>query len=426
MAGESRGQVVSAQDGRCGACGRHLEDANASGPEDIKSPEQFRVILDHMADMIAVIDANGKRLYNSPSYRRVLDDPQALQGTDSFSEIHPDDQAKLKQMFDDTMRTGVGRRAEYRFLRKDGSVRYIESQGDVIRDASGRSAKMVVVSRDITDRKHAEEEIRTAYRNLRDAQTQLIQSEKLASIGQFAAGIVHDLKNPLGIVLTGTELLLGMERTRDINWEVFAESIRLMRESVERANKMVQGLLSLSRREELKLTPEEMNTVVARAGELVKKEQPGANVGISQDLMTDAPRVLIDRDQMEQVLINLISNAIQAMPHGGSIRLATSMTRVKEGGPRVGKRITDFFRPQDEALVVEIADTGPGMPKETLEKIFEPFFTTKPRGQGTGLGLAIVRSIIEGHRGVVEATSQVGQGTTFRIILPIPSETATA
>ena len=139
-------------------------------PEQLyQSEEQFRVITESISDLIAVLDLEGKRLYNSPSYKDVLGDPIALRGTDSFNEIHPDDRERIRKIFHDTVRTGRGQRAEYRFLLSDGSIRYIESEGSAIPDAEGKTAKVVVVSRDVTERKRAEEALRESeekYRSL--------------------------------------------------------------------------------------------------------------------------------------------------------------------------------------------------------------------------------------------------------------------
>ena len=134
-----------------------------------QSEEQFRVITESISDLIAVLDLEGKRLYNSPSYKDILGDPTALLGSDSFNEIHPDDRERIRKIFQETVRTGRGQRAEYRFLLRDGSIRYIESQGSVIPDAEGKTAKVVVVSRDVTERKRAEEALRESeekYRSL--------------------------------------------------------------------------------------------------------------------------------------------------------------------------------------------------------------------------------------------------------------------
>ena len=395
-------------------------DSKTSGQGVPAHDEQLRLILDHVADLIAIIDKNGKRLYNSPSYRTVLGDPGKLEGTDSFGEVHPEDKVRLRQTFDETIQTGVGRRSEYRFVRKDGSIRYIESQSDVVRDAAGQPDKVVVVSRDITERKQAEEEIRTAYQNLQALQGELIQSEKLASIGQFAAGIVHDLKNPLGIVTTGASLLRRMQQAGGTFDERATEALALIEESATRATAMVHGLLDLARRDDLKLSLEDMHAVIEASVASIKHAQVPAGIEIPTALEAAPSQVMMDREQMQQVLINLVTNAIHAMPNGGTVRLTTAIVPVPADAPRVGRRAA-LFKPGDRTFVVDITDTGTGISEENLKKIFEPFFTTKPRGQGTGLGLAIVRSMVENHHGLIEVTSRLGQGTTFRITLPLPA-----
>jgi len=385
-------------------------------PDAARRDDLFRMILEHMGDLVAVLDTAGRRLYNSPSYRQVLGRAEELRGSSSFDEIHPDDRAKVKQVFEETVRTGTGRRSEYRFVRSDGEIRHIESQGDVIRDESGRPANVVVVARDITERKRQEEELRLAYRTLQEAQAQLIQSEKLASIGQFAAGIVHDLRNPLGIIMGSAEFL---KEAGGSDPKVLTEYVDMILEGTARANAIVKGLLSLSRRNEVKLAPADIRALLGGCLDLLRKEHPGASLELRTRFADALPEVRLDSDQMQHVLLNLLSNAVQAMPGGGRIEMAASTSEARMGMPRVGRRITDFFREGDPVLVVEVSDTGAGIPEGTLQKIFEPFFTTKPRGEGTGLGLAIVRSIVEAHRGTIEARSRPGVGTTFTITLPL-------
>ena len=200
-----------------------------------QSEEQFRLIAENISDLIAVLDLEGKRLYNSPSYKDVLGDPTALLGSVSFNEIHPDDRERIRQLFQQTVRTGHGLRAEYRFLLRDGTIRYIESQGSVIPDAKGNTAKVVVVSRDVTKRNQFEERLR--------------QAEKMEAVGQLAGGVAHDFNNLLTIVNGYGEVLLSELPTDDTRRGYVKEILS----AGNRAASLTRQLLAFSRRQVLEV-----------------------------------------------------------------------------------------------------------------------------------------------------------------------------
>ncbi|MBI3088474.1 MAG: HAMP domain-containing protein [Candidatus Omnitrophica bacterium] len=258
-------------------------------------------------------------------------------------------------------------------------------------------------------------ELQTAYHQLRDAQDQLIQSEKLASLGQMAAGISHELKNPLGIILMGVNYLetqVGSDGRQ-------AETLQLMKEAVSRSDFIVRGLLDLSRPTELLLKPSDLGTVVEESLASVQQAQPIPNIRVVKDLAPNLPPALADPARLNQVFVNLIGNAVQAMPDGGTLTIRLYPKTMAQADRGVGRRATDFFQAGETALVCEIADTGGGIPKDRRSKLFEPFFTTKPRGQGTGLGLAVSRTIVEAHRGLIRLDSEEGRGTTAVVTLPM-------
>src|SRR2546421_9257611 len=190
--------------------------------------ELFRQITENVDDLIVVLDLEGKRLFNSPSYRRLLGDPDALIGTDAFAEVHPEDRDRIKRLFRETVTTGEGQRTEYRFLLNNGMIRFIESQGSVIRDAGGKVAQVVVVSRDVTERKQIE--------------AQLFRAQRMENIGALAGGIAHDLNNVLGPILMVGDLL------RD---ELASEESKKMLDtataSAQRGAEMVKQILSFAR-----------------------------------------------------------------------------------------------------------------------------------------------------------------------------------
>lgn len=282
---------------------------------------------------------------------------------------------------------------------------------------------------DLTDRKGTEARLQMANttlvnlladlkrsnQHLQSTQSQLIQAEKMSAVGQLASGIAHEVKNPLAIILEGITYL---EQDLRPDQPQQCKILLLMKEAVARADKIVLGLLNLSRPAPLELTPIAISRIVEDALALVRQQLAVGNIHITNDIPSDLPLVMVDENQMQQALLNLMLNAFQAMPNGGRLMIRSYTKTLTEVGNRVGNRATDVFRLGRRILGCEIEDTGGGIPERLLSKVFDPFFTTKPPGHGTGLGLAITKTIIERHHGLIEIMSQEGRGTTVRILLP--------
>lgn len=229
---------------------------------------------------------------------------------------------------------------------------------------------------------------------LQTTQQQLVQSEKLAAVGQLTAGIVHDVKNPLAVIKGLAELL-----QEEPGLEAYAnKDLALIRESATKANQIVSDLLTFSRQSTPEMQQQDLKATVEAALRITTYLTRKAHVQVITALPEQAVYVTYDAQQIEQVLINLIQNAIQAMPKGGTLRMSLSQA--------------------DEAIALAVQDTGVGIPSENLRRIFDPFFTTKPAGEGTGLGLSVSYGIITRHHGRIDVESVVGQGTTFTILLP--------
>ena len=233
---------------------------------------------------------------------------------------------------------------------------------------------------------------------LKDSQEDLIQAEKLTSLGQMAASIAHEINNPLAGVLVYTKLL-----SKKIHGDTFSKEEGLgylskMDSEISRTSRIIRNLLDFARQSEPALRTVDVNQVIERALSLVGHQAELQNVEVTKELGPSPLSVTGDPDQLQQVFTNLILNAIQAMPDGGSLTLRTSL---------VG----------DGQLRIDVQDTGYGISKENLRKLFTPFFTTKEKGKGVGLGLAVVHGIIQRHRGRIEVQSEVEKGTTFSIYL---------
>jgi two-component system, NtrC family, sensor kinase len=238
-------------------------------------------------------------------------------------------------------------------------------------------------------------ELKISLTELADTQEQLIQHEKLASIGQLAAGVAHEVNNPLGSIMLFSHLLLQQLDAADPK----TKDIRFIIDEANRCQKIVSGLLDFAREGRLTLQSHTIQSIIAKLVAVVEKHSRFESVAIELDVDPTLPELEIDGDQIYQVFLNIAMNAAEAMPEGGRLRISAALAR--------------------DAVVVRFSDTGHGIAPELMGKVFTPFFTTKQIGHGTGLGLAIAYGIIKMHRGNIRVESAPGQGAAFTIEFPI-------
>jgi len=235
-----------------------------------------------------------------------------------------------------------------------------------------------------------------------ESEIRLLQSEKQASIGKLAAGVAHEINNPLTGVLTFTHMLL---RRKDIGDEIRSD-LRKIAHATERVREIVKGLLDFSRQTKLDPEPLDVNRLVRSTISLLENQALVRGIRLIFEQGEELPMLTLDRSQVESALLNIILNALDATEPGESITLSTG----------VGIFATQGYR---KGVEIAVIDTGCGIPPENLDKLFDPFFTTKEVGQGTGLGLAVSYGIVERHGGTIRVQSEVGRGSTFTIWLPI-------
>ncbi len=263
------------------------------------------------------------------------------------------------------------------------------------------------LTRELTERRRSEEQLKASNAALQTTQLQLIQAAKMESIGRLAAGVAHEVKNPLAIILMGVAALSRLLKVEDANAAAILKDIA---DSVNRADAVIKGLLDFSAPEELTLDLADLNAVIEQSLLLVKHELDKRHIALVKQLSDELPWLKLDRRKIEQAFINLFMNAIHAMSDGGTLTVRTGLTQLMQVGSGVGHRRTDRFQLGATVVVAEVEDTGPGIEAAKLATIFDPFFTTKPTGQGTGLGLTVTQKILELHGGTVQIRNLDGRG----------------
>jgi two-component system, sporulation sensor kinase E len=235
----------------------------------------------------------------------------------------------------------------------------------------------------------------------RAREARLRRAESLASLTTLTAGVAHEIKNPLASIAIHLELMRkAIEGRRNVPSKRIAENLDVIKEEVERLNRIVVDFLFAVRPMNAELVPEDLNRLVRELMDFMRFELERAGITVELELLEPCPLIGLDEKYMKQALLNIVKNAIAAMPQGGTLRIAT----LRKGG----------------MLLLTVSDTGVGIPEENLEKIFEPYFTT--REFGSGLGLTLVYKIVKEHLGDIAVSSKVGQGTTFTLSFPIPQK----
>lgn len=263
-------------------------------------------------------------------------------------------------------------------------------------------------------------EVRRYQAELRATQLQLIQSEKLDSVGRMAAGVAHEVKNPLMMLLTGVKVLEKRLPETDEQTRMLLQD---MEDAVERADRIIGGLLNYARDRDLDLAAADVNDTIERSAMLVKHDLENAHITLVSKLQPGLPKLQLDEFKMQQVFVNLVTNAIHAIERDGQVSITTSLEKLTRGA-LLGYRKINGLTPGERVVIIRIEDSGPGIPEEHLQKIFDPFFTTKPTGRGTGLGLSVSQQIVEMHGGTVDVGNRDTGGARVTITLKVDKEGA--
>lgn len=384
-----------------------------------QSEEFFRLISESVTDLIAVIDRQGRRLYNSPSYKNLLGDPSRLIGTDSFEEIHPEDRETVKRIFRSTLTTGLGMRAEYRMVLKDGTVRYIESQGSAIKDETGTVSKVVVISRDITERieavavlRNALSDLKKSHEELKATQRQLIHAEKLEAVSTFAAGVAHEVKNPLQTVILGVDYLSNHVASGDGTSAMVLED---MGSAVMRADGIIRGLLEFSSISKREVKEEDLTSIVEQALQAVENDLLNYPIRLVKELSTDLPPLRFDAKTMKHVFINLLTYALAEMPEGGQLLVRTFSRELSEHVVLDG-RASPIFKAGEVVVGAGVEETLAGPLGGDAPEAAADVPAARPMLKDGGLGLTVLKKIIELYGGVINVAASRDKGNQYTVL----------
>ncbi|NTW48545.1 MAG: PAS domain S-box protein [Chlorobiales bacterium] len=363
----------------------------------------FQSIVKASPDIVTITDLNGRLRMVSKSALTILgyrDYPNAI-GQPITDFLVPEDRERAKANMVCRYQGTLTGPSEYQGLRADGSVFDVESNAEPIRDAAGQPTGIVIIIRDITERKRAEAE-------REKLQTELAQAQKMEFLGRLAGGIAHDFNNLLSIIMGYTELSLSQIDPSD----PICPNLHEILHTAKRSADIIQQLLTFARKQTVSPKVVDLNNSVAS---LIKglRRLIGENIVIHWQPSDLLWNIKIDLAQIDQLLLNLSVNARDAIKGVGNISIKTDNITIDEAYCANHKE----FVP-GEFVLLEVSDDGSGMNKDALEHIFEPFFTTKEFGHGSGLGMATVYGIVKQNNGIIAVNSEPGKGTTVRIYLP--------
>lgn len=348
-----------------------------------KERDFINAVLEIAGALVVVLDREGRILrFNRACERMTGYSSEEVMGQrvwDLF--VIPDEVEGVKAVFERLL--GGEHRNDYEnyWKGKEGALRRTSWSNTVLADSNGRVEYVVAAGLDITDLKQVEEQLR--------------KTERIAELGTLASGMAHEIGTPMNVILGRAEYLL--QRTAD---EGMKKGLTTIVTQIERITKVMHQLLAFARRKQPDRQVVDLGEIVEDCLEMFQERMTHNRITVEKAIEADMPPVLADRDQLIQVLINLVTNSLHAMPEGGRLRL--SLNR------------------ENSHVRLGVSDTGHGMPEEIRSKIFEPFFTTKDFGMGTGLGLTVVKGLIEEHGGTITVESVVGTGTTFWVRFPLP------
>jgi len=358
------------------------------------SEEKYKNLVENIKEVIYTLDKNGLITYISPAVKTILGyDSSEIIGKSFVEFIYSEDLPNQKEHFEWALSGPIGQE-EYRLLSKSGEIRWVQISNMPILKENQTVGLQGVLS-DITESKRL--------------QFQLQQARKMESFGTLAGGIAHDFNNILGIIIGNTELAMD-----DVpKWNPVYLNLEEIIDASLRARDVVRQLLSFARRTNIEKKPINIDQILKESLKLLRSSIP-TSIEIRQNIPKDIDTILANPTQINQVLINLSTNAHHAMPKGGVLEIGLKNVDLDEDKAAQYPDLNP-----GRYVNLKVSDTGHGIPAKVMDRIFDPYFTTKEMGKGTGLGLSVVHGIVKSHDGAISVKSEHGQGTTFSIFFPV-------
>ncbi len=359
----------------------------------IREQAQF---LDKARDAIIAFDMDGEVVYWNKSAERLTGwSAEEMMGEKARDQLYSPSKQETLQECRETVLVDGEWMGELRQQTKDGDELIVESRWTLVRDHAGKPTSILVINTDITERKRLE--------------SQFLRTQRMESIGRLVGGIAHDLGNLLVPILLGVKVL----KRRESDDDRILQTLDMIEKSAERGSNMVEQVLAFARGVEGERVALQAETIIEEVAKITTETFPD-DIDVTVNVPDDLHDIVGDATQVQQVLMNLCVNARDAMKDGGRIDISASPAEVSEEAAH-----RNIDAKPGRYVCLEVRDTGTGIPEEAIDKIFEPFFSTKAEGEGTGLGLSTAYSIVKSHNGFVDVESEAGEGTTFRVYLPV-------
>jgi PAS domain S-box-containing protein len=383
----------------------------------------LRALIDSLPDQIYVKDSQSRFITCNMAVARMngQSSPDKLIGKSDF-DFFPQHLAEQFSKEEREVLNGKPQvNREEHVSNGSGGERWMLTTKVPLLGPDGKITGLVGINRDITERKRAEDrtvkllaDLKKSHEDLKSAQLRLIQAEKMESVGRLAAGVAHEVKNPLAVAVMGLEYLKGAMGPENPGVSTIIKEIY---DAIKRADTVIGDLLDFSRPRNLAPKADDLNTVIIHALSLVRHELSAKQITVVRRLDEQLPKLSIDSNKIKQVFINLFINAIHAMPPSGTLTVSTLSGKAGVLRSQDVVLYSDKFKAEDYVVVVRVEDTGTGIAPSHLSQIYEPFFTTKTAGHGTGLGLSVTRQIVEMHGGVLDIRNRKEGGVCAIVAL---------